>query len=115
VRSSVERQFWSKGIWARDSVHRLRRRGEGEGGYETHYVAERRAAGLPVDPFETVAERDEDALAAGGPSTRKSKVDPELRQKARIAIYRIPEPAPLRRTPILPFDRPARPTRPPMR
>ncbi|MEP6470365.1 MAG: hypothetical protein ABJC28_00015 [Acidobacteriota bacterium] len=60
--------------------------------YEKFYVAERRAAGLAVPPFESVLEevRRRAQERSFGEETEKWRRD--LRQKARVGIYRIPVP-----------------------
>ncbi len=60
--------------------------------YEKFYVPERRAAGLAVPPFESVLEdvRRRAQERSFGDETEKWRRD--LRQKARVGIYRIPVP-----------------------
>ena len=62
--------------------------------YETHYVPERRAAGLPVPPFETVAEEMRRRAQDRAFEEEIDKWRRELRQKARIGLFRIPVPVP---------------------
>lgn len=78
--------------------------------YETHYVAERGAAGLPAEPFETVAEEMRARSLRRAFDEEVEKWIQELRQKARIAIYRIQEPVPPGRTPVLLSTAVPRPT-----
>ena len=65
--------------------------------YDEVYVAERRAAGLPVPSFETVVEemrkRAQDRVFA----EEIDKWRKDLRVKARVGIYRIPVPVPASR------------------
>jgi len=115
VRSSVERQLLVQ-RYLRERFRPIafadEERAKEE--YETHYVAERRASGLPVDPFETVVDEMKTRSQSRAFDEEVQKWILELRQKARIAIYRIPEPAPLRRTPILLSTAPPGPTPTPL-
>ncbi len=102
VRASVERQL----LIQRYLQERLRpiafadeERAKEE--YEKHYVPERRAAGLAAAPFESISEEmrarsQQRVFAAEVEKWRK-----ELRQKARVAIYRIPVPLSAGRTPVV--------------
>ena len=83
--------------------------------YETRYVPGRRAAGLPVEPFDTVAEQMRARSQQRAFDEEVGKWIQELRQKARIAVYRIPEPPLVGRTPILLSTVPPRPTATPAR
>ena len=58
--------------------------------YDERYVPEQKAAGLPVEPFETVAEEMRRRASRAGVREEVAKWLKELRQKARIGIYRIP-------------------------
>ncbi|HSS45509.1 MAG TPA: hypothetical protein VLO07_09225 [Thermoanaerobaculia bacterium] len=78
--------------------------------YKSRYVPERRAAGLPVDSFETVAEEMRTRAQQRAFEEEVGKWIQELRQRARIAVYRIPEPVAPRGTPILLSTAPPRPT-----
>ena len=69
--------------------------------YEKHYAAERKAAGLPVPPFETVSEEVRARSQQRVFAEEVEKWMKELREKARIAIYRIPIPAVEGRTPVI--------------
>jgi hypothetical protein len=62
--------------------------------YEKYYVPERRAAGQPVEPFETVSEQMRVRSQQRIFEEETAKWIKELRQKARIAIYRIAVPPP---------------------
>jgi parvulin-like peptidyl-prolyl isomerase len=115
VRSSVERQLLVQ-RYLRERFRPIafadeeRAREE----YESRYVPERRAAGLPVDPFETVAEEMRTRSQQRVFDEEVEKWIQELRQKARIAIYRTPQPAPVGRTPILILTASPRPTPTPL-
>lgn len=69
--------------------------------YEKNYVPERKAAGLPVPEFEKVSEemrtRSEQRVFA----EEVEKWMKELRDKARIAVYRIPVQSSSDRTPVV--------------
>ena len=69
--------------------------------YEKHYVPERKAAGLPVEPFESVAEEMRQRSSERAFDEEVAKWLKELRQKSRISIYRIPVEIPRDRTPIV--------------
>jgi parvulin-like peptidyl-prolyl isomerase len=69
--------------------------------YEKRYVPERKAAGLPVPPFETVSEEMRTRSQQRVFTEEVEKWMKELREKARIAIYRIPIPAAGGRTPVV--------------
>jgi hypothetical protein len=69
--------------------------------YEKHYVAERKAAGLPVPAFETVSEEMRDRSQQRVFTEEAEKWMKELREKARIAIYPAPVPVPGARTPVI--------------
>ena len=101
VRASVERQL----VVQRYLLERFRpiafadeERAREE--YEKRYVPERRAAGLSVPAFETVSEemRSRSQQRVFGEEVEKWRKD--LREKARVAIYRIPVPIPGERTPV---------------
>jgi len=69
--------------------------------YEKHYVAERKAAGLPVPAFETVSE-DMRARSQQRVFTEEAeKWMKELREKARIAIYPAAVPVSGARAPVV--------------
>ena len=111
VRASIERQLLVQrylGERFRPIAFADEERAKEE--YESRYVPERRAAGLTVDSFETVAEEMRTRSQQRAFDEEVGKWIQELRQKARIAVYRIPEPVPLRRTPILLSTAPPRPT-----
>jgi hypothetical protein len=81
--------------------------------YEKHYVPERRAAGLPVPPFETVSEEMRARSQQRVFAEEVEKWMKELREKARISIYRIAIPAAGVRTPIVIATAAAAPDRTP--
>jgi hypothetical protein len=62
--------------------------------YEKFYVPERRAAGLPVPPFETVAEEMRRRAQERAFEEEVEKWRKELRAKARVGLFRIPVPIP---------------------
>lgn len=62
--------------------------------YEKYYVPERRAAGLPVPAFEATADEMRKRAQERAFEEEVEKWRRELRQKARVAIYRIPVPIP---------------------
>jgi hypothetical protein len=69
--------------------------------YEQGYVPEQKAAGVPVEPFDAVAEdmrrRSSERTFAG----EVAKWLKDLRQKARVSIYRIPVAVPEERKPFV--------------
>ena len=70
--------------------------------YEKHYVAERKAAGLPVPAFETVSEEMRARSQQRVFTEEAEKWMKEIRQKARITIYPAAGPRPpAARTPVL--------------
>jgi hypothetical protein len=109
VRASVERQL----IVQRYLQERFRpiafadeERAKEE--YEKFYVPERRAAGQPVEPFERVAEEVRRRAQQRIFDEEVQKWLKDLREKARIAIYKIPMPIPPGRTPTPLATAPAR-------
>jgi hypothetical protein len=81
--------------------------------YEKRYVPERRAAGLPVPPFESVADEMRKRFSDRAFDEEIARWLRDLRQKARISIYRLPVAVPRDRTPVvlsnLPTPKPPRP------
>lgn len=69
--------------------------------YEKNYVPERKAAGLPIEPFESIAEAMRQRSSERAFDEEVAKWLKELRQKSRISIYRIPVEIPRDRTPIV--------------
>jgi hypothetical protein len=68
--------------------------------YEKRYVPERRAAGAPVEPFEAVAEEMRRRSSERMFDEEVAKWLKDLRQKARVSIFRIPVALPGDRTPV---------------
>ncbi len=68
--------------------------------YEKNYVPERRAAGLPMPPFEEVSEEMRQRSQQRVFNEEVAKWMKELREKARVAIYSIPLAVPQGRTPV---------------
>jgi len=60
--------------------------------YEKFYVPERRAAGLAVAPFESVLEEVRKRAQERSFTDETEKWRRDLRQKARVGLYRIPVP-----------------------
>jgi hypothetical protein len=69
--------------------------------YEKHYAPERKAASLSVPAFEAVSEEMRSRSQQRVFGEEVEKWMKELREKARIAIYRIPIPAQPGRTPVV--------------
>jgi parvulin-like peptidyl-prolyl isomerase len=69
--------------------------------YEERYVPERRASGLAVPPFDQVSEEMRTRSQERVFEEEVSKWMKELRENARVAIYKIPMPVPAARTPVL--------------
>jgi len=79
--------------------------------YEQRFVPERRSAGLAVPPFESVAEEMRKRSSDRAFDEEVARWLKELRQKARVSIYRLPPEIPTTRTPVVVFAAP--PTRTP--
>jgi hypothetical protein len=69
--------------------------------YDRSFTPERKAAGLPVPPFETVAEEMRARSQQRVFGEEVEKWMKELRQRARIEIHRVPPPYPEGATPIV--------------
>jgi hypothetical protein len=69
--------------------------------YDEHYVPARRAANLPVEPYETVVESMRLQASDRAFDDQVARWLKELRQKARIGIYRIPPALELVGTPVI--------------
>lgn len=69
--------------------------------YEKRYVPEQKAAGAPVQPFDAVAEEMRRRSSVRTFDEEVSKWLKDLRQKARVSIYRIPVAVPEGRTPVV--------------
>jgi hypothetical protein len=68
--------------------------------YEKRYVPENKAAGAPVQPFDAVAEEMRRRASVRTFDEEVAKWLKDLRQKARVSIYRIPAAVPENRPPI---------------
>ena len=68
--------------------------------YEKYYVPERRAAGLAVPPFESVLEEVRRRSQERTFQEEIEKWRKDLREKARVGVYRIPIPVPTERARI---------------
>lgn len=68
--------------------------------YEKRYVPEQKAAGEPVQPFDAVAEEMRRRTSVRMFDEEVARWLKELRQKARVSIYRIPVEVPEGRTPV---------------
>jgi hypothetical protein len=75
--------------------------------YEAHYLPEQAAAGQPAAPFESVAEQMRQRSSERAFDEEVAKWLKDLRQKARISIYRIPLEIPTGRTPVVVSSAPA--------
>jgi hypothetical protein len=69
--------------------------------YEKRYGPERRAAGLPVPPFESVADEMRKRYSDRAFDQEVARWLKDLRAKARISIYRLPLGVPTDRTPVV--------------
>jgi hypothetical protein len=95
VRASVERQLLiQRYLRERFTPVALADEARARGEYESFYVPERRAAGLAAEPFEAVVEEMRRRFQERTFEEEVEKWRKELRQKARIGIYRIPVPVP---------------------
>ena len=93
VRASIERQLLiQRYLRERFTPVALADEERAREEYEKHYVPERRAAGLPVPPFESVADEMRKRAQQRAFEEEVEKWRKELRQKARIGLYRIPVP-----------------------
>jgi parvulin-like peptidyl-prolyl isomerase len=93
VRASIERQLLiQRYLRERFTPVALADEERAREEYEKHYVPERRAAGVPVPPFETVADDMRKRAQERAFDEEIEKWRRELRQKARIGLYRIPVP-----------------------
>ncbi len=68
--------------------------------YATRYVPEQEAAGLPAEPFDRVTEEMRRRASERAFDSEVARWLKELRQKARIGVYRIPPAIPARSTPV---------------
>ena len=69
--------------------------------YDERYVPARQAAGLPVEPFEKVAESMRVQASDRAFEDQVARWLKELRQKARVGIYRIPPALEMAGTPVV--------------
>ncbi len=69
--------------------------------YTERWVPERQAAKLPVEPFEKVSEQMRELASQRAFDEQVAKWLKELRQKARIGIYRIPPALSTAKTPVV--------------
>jgi hypothetical protein len=69
--------------------------------YEKRYVPEQKAAGVPVEPFDAVAEEMRRRSSVRVFDEEVAHWLKDLRQKARISIYRIPMAVPEDRVPVV--------------
>jgi len=101
VRTSVERQL----VVQRYLADRIRPLAAAEDHskeeYEKYYVPEMRAANLPVAPFEEVADLMRQRSQQRVFDEEADKWAKELREKARIVIYKVPTGPPSSRTPVV--------------
>jgi len=100
VRTSVERQL----VVQRYLTDRIRPIAAAEDHskeeYENYFVPERRAAHQPVPPFEEVAELMRQRSQQRVFDEEADKWAKELREKAKIVIYKVPAGPPSGRTPV---------------
>jgi parvulin-like peptidyl-prolyl isomerase len=95
VRASIERQLLiQRYLRERFTPVALADEERAREEYEKYYVPERRAAGLPVPPFESVADEMRTRAQERAFQEEVEKWRRELRQKARIGLFRIPVPVP---------------------
>jgi hypothetical protein len=83
--------------------------------YEEHYVPARQAAGLTVEPFEKVSETMRAQASDRAFEEQVARWLKELRQKARIGIYRIPPPLESAGPPVVFATAPPSSSAPPVR
>ena len=69
--------------------------------YDSRYVPEQEAGKLPVEPFDNVAEEMRRRASERAFDEQVARWLKELRQKARIGVYRIPPLLQAGRTPVL--------------
>ncbi len=100
VRASVERQLViQRYLQERFRPVALADEDRAREEYEKHYLPERKASGQAAEPFEKVSEEMRRRAQQRGFDDEVEKWIKELREKARIAIYRIAMPIPPGRTP----------------
>ncbi|HEX9688671.1 MAG TPA: hypothetical protein VGB47_06350 [Thermoanaerobaculia bacterium] len=102
VRASLERQLLiARYLRERFTPVALADEARAREEYENFYSAERRAAGLPVPSFETVADEMRKRSQERTFGEEIDKWRRELRLKARVGIYRIPVPVPTGRERVI--------------
>jgi hypothetical protein len=95
VRASIERQLLiARYLRERFTPVALADEERAREEYEKFYVPERRAANLAAPPFEAVTDEMRKRAQERAFEEEIEKWRRELRQKARVAIYRIPVPIP---------------------
>lgn len=102
VRASIERQLLIAG-YLRERFAPIAYADEAEAReeYEKRYLPEQKAAGLAAAPFEAVAEEMRRRYSERAFDEEVAKWLKELRQKARISIFRLPVAVPENRVPIV--------------
>ncbi|HEX7252354.1 MAG TPA: hypothetical protein VF376_05685 [Thermoanaerobaculia bacterium] len=111
VRASVERQL----IIQRYLLDRIRPIAAADDRtreeYDTYYVPEQRARNAPVPPFDDVVEEMRKRSQQRAFDEEVEKWSKELREKARVVVYKVPQKQP-ERTPVpigkVPAPRPAK-------
>lgn len=102
VRSSLERQLVIAGyVRERFAPIAYADEVEARNEYEKRYVPEEKAAGRVPAPFEQVAEEMRRRASERAFDEEVAKWLKELRQKARVSIYRIPVAVPQNRVPVV--------------
>ncbi len=98
VRASIERQLLiQRYLRERFNPVALADEARAREEYEKFYVPERRAAGLAVPPFESVLEEVRKRSQDRTFEEEIEKWRKDLREKARVGVYRIPVPIPTER------------------
>jgi hypothetical protein len=108
VRASIERQLVIAG-YLRERFAPISYADEEQAReeYEKRYVPEQKAAGLAPAPFDAVAEEMRRRYSERAFEDEVAKWLKDLRQKARISIYRIPVSVPEGRAPVVLSTAPA--------
>jgi hypothetical protein len=102
VRASIERQLVvARYLRERFAPIAFADEAQAREEYEKHYLPEQAAGGLPVEPFESVAEPMRRRSSERAFDEEVAKWLKDLRQKSRISIYRIPAEILRDRTPIV--------------
>jgi hypothetical protein len=102
VRASIERQLLiQRYLRERFNPVALADEAKAREEYEKFYVPERRAAGLSVAPFESVLEEVRKRSQERTFEEEVEKWRKELREKARVGVYRIPVPVPTDRARVV--------------